>query len=556
MFKPNQSLKILLVEDDLADAALMEDLLGSFSYPLFRLITVKSVEAGVKCLQTAEFDAVLLGLWTPDSVGGINAIARLKARSPSVPIVVLTDIDDAKAALSALREGAQDCLIKGRFQRTLLVRAIHYAIERQQIEEQLRQQAERQRLLTQTIENIRSSIDLASILQRTVAQVRQFLKADRVLIYRCHNSPAKLDSDRLQGAIAADDGKPELGPEKPQKISAALAVSRLLLAGSDSVEAVPNVSEAELDPSVKQLLADFEIAAILSVPIWQSKDRFAAGEALSTEVWEAEKNEDAALDSNWLLGAGQPQAGQINVPDLREENRNCLWGMLTAYCGSARNWQEWEIEFLKHLALQVAIAIEQSQLYCQLAAANQKLHQLATTDGLTSIANRRQFDRVLMFEWRRLAREQLPLSLIMFDIDFFKLYNDFYGHLAGDDCLRQVARAIVCGVKRPADFVARYGGEEFAVVLPNTSAEGAIAVARTICDRLFSLQLPHARSPIEPCVTLSCGIATAVPVPQQSPDTLIRSADGALSQAKAEGKNRICQAIVHSPSSPILSSQN
>ncbi|MCU0545904.1 MAG: diguanylate cyclase [Oscillatoriaceae cyanobacterium Prado104] len=542
MFKPNQSLKILLVEDNLADVALMEDLLGSFSHSLFCLKSVESVGAGIKCLEAESFDAVLLGLWTPNSLGEMNAIATLKAGAPAIPVIVLTDIDDENTALSALREGAQDCLIKGRFQRTLLVRAIHYAIERQQIEEKLRQQAERERLLSQTIENIRSSLDLASILQKTVAGVRQFLKADRVLIYRCRNSPAKSDSIDLKSALAADDGDPDLCKEKTQNITAALALSCLLLAKSDSPEAVANVREAELDTSFKQLLAELGIAAVLSVPIWQSKDRFAASEELSA-VWETEKNAGAALDANSLLDAEKPQVEQINAANCQPENRNYLWGMLTAYnCSGTRQWQEWEIDFLKHLTLQVAIAIEQSQLYRQLAAANERLQQLATTDGLTGIANRRQFDRILMLEWRRLAREKLPLSLIVFDIDFFKLYNDFYGHLAGDDCLRQVARAIASGVRRPADLAARYGGEEFAVVLPNTAAEGALAVARTIRDRLWKLQLPHERSP-ESCVTLSVGIATAIPVPHDSPTSLICRADSALFQAKAEGKNRIFQAI-------------
>ena len=223
-----------------------------------------------------------------------------------------------------------------------------------------------------------------------------------------------------------------------------------------------------------------------------------------------------------------------------------MWGMLTAYnCSGVREWQQWEIDFLKHLANQMAIAIEQSQLYRQLAIANQKLHQLATTDGLTGIANRRQFDRVFRLEWRRLARKQLPLSLIMFDIDFFKLYNEFYGHVGGDHCLRQVAGAIAKAAKRAGDLTARYGGEEFAVVLAHTSAEGANVVAREICDGIASLKLAHARSSIGPYVTLSCGSATAIPSAQESPDTLIRSADSALYQAKTEGKNRICHASSH-----------
>jgi len=547
----NQSLKILLVEDDLADATLIEDLLGSFSESLFRLQTVKSLEIGLACLEAEKFDAILLDLSLSDCLGGSEAIAILKARSPTVPVLVLTDSNDEHTALSVLRAGAQDCLVKGRFQRTLLVRAIHYAIERQQVEEQLRQQAIRQRLLGQMIEHIRSSIDTASILQNTVAEVRQFLKTDRVLIYRCQDWADQFDGEEQKGAIVAGDGLP-FGYIQNQNISAALAVSCLFLVESQSVQAIADVS-AVRSGSCKELLADCEIAAVLSVPIWQSGDWETANKRLESSVWDAEKNQDAAENYISLLTVGKPQAQGKSAPDFRSENRNSLWGMLTAYnCSGVREWQQWEIDFLQHLANQVAIAIEQSQLYRQLAIANQKLQELATTDGLTGIANRRQFDRVLMLEWRRLAREELPLSLIMFDIDFFKPYNEFYGHLGGDDCLRQVARAIASSTKRAGDFAARYGGEEFAVVLPNTSAEGANLVARKICDDIASLKLPHARSPIGSYVTLSCGIATAIPSPQESPDTLILRADSALYQAKTAGKNCICHASNKPESSPIL----
>ncbi|MEG4572042.1 diguanylate cyclase [Microcoleus sp. N3A4] len=542
----NQFLNILLVEDDLADATLIEDLLGSFSESLFRLQTVKSVEIALVFLEAEKFDAVLLDLSLSDSLGGSQAIAVLKARSPTVPVVVLTDINDEHTGLSVLRSGAQDCLVKGKFHRTLLVRAIHYAIERHHIEEQLRQQALRERLLGKMIEKIRSSIDAASILHSTVAEVRQFLKTDRVLIYRCQNWASPFDGEEQTGGIVAGDGLPE-GYIENQSITAALAVSCFVLVESQSVQAIADVSSSPLAGSCKELLADCEIAAVVSVPIWQSGDWETANQTQEGTVWEAEKTEDAAENYLWLPALGQPQAQGKSAPDSMAKNGNSLWGMLTAYnCSGVREWQQWEIDFLQQLANQVAIAIEQSQLYRKLAIANQKLQQLATTDGLTGIANRRQFDRVLILEWRRLAREELPLSLMIFDIDFFKLYNEFYGHLGGDDCLRQVARAIAIAANRAGDFTARYGGEEFAVVLPNTSAEGANAVARKICDAIASLKLPHARSSIGPYVTLSCGIGTAVPSPQQSPDTLIRSADSALYQAKTEGKNCICHATSNS----------
>jgi len=175
-----------------------------------------------------------------------------------------------------------------------------------------------------------------------------------------------------------------------------------------------------------------------------------------------------------------------------------------------------------------------------LEEANRELHHLANLDGLTQIANRRGFDEHLQREWNRLTREESPLSLLLCDIDHFKLYNDTYGHIAGDHCLRQIARAIAEILKRPADLVSRYGGEEFAVILPNTTAEGAVQVAEFVQARVQQLQLEHQRSPISPYITVSIGIATTVPVQQVLPDALVAVADGALYQAKAQGRNAYC----------------
>jgi diguanylate cyclase (GGDEF)-like protein len=198
-----------------------------------------------------------------------------------------------------------------------------------------------------------------------------------------------------------------------------------------------------------------------------------------------------------------------------------------------------EIDLLKSLATQVAIAIQQSSLFEQLEAANQELQRLASIDGLTQVANRRRFDEYLDAEWRRLGREQKPLSLILCDLDYFKVYNDTYGHLAGDSCLQQVAAVLRHSLKRPADLVARYGGEEFALILPNTDARGAVLVAETIRQGVRGLEIPHAKSPVSQYVTLSLGVATSVPTPEATPDQLIITADEALYQAKAEGRDRV-----------------
>lgn len=172
------------------------------------------------------------------------------------------------------------------------------------------------------------------------------------------------------------------------------------------------------------------------------------------------------------------------------------------------------------------------------------LRKLSYLDGLTSIANRRHFDEVLTKEWQRALRETKPLSLIFIDIDFFKAYNDTYGHLTGDDCLKQIANIINDTVKRPGDLVARYGGEEFAVILPTTAAQGAIMVAETMRARVESQKILHAGSKVSSYVTISAGVATIIPVAKYNPDTLIAFADKALYQAKNEGRNLVKVAAI------------
>jgi diguanylate cyclase (GGDEF)-like protein len=174
-----------------------------------------------------------------------------------------------------------------------------------------------------------------------------------------------------------------------------------------------------------------------------------------------------------------------------------------------------------------------------LQSANQELQNLAYLDGLTQIANRRQLDRQMFEEWRRLKRDRLPLSLILCDVDYFKQYNDLYGHQAGDECLRQVAQAIATAARRPPDLAARYGGEEFAMLLPNTSPEGAMAVAQKIQMRIQALQLPHQRSEVSQYVTASFGVTSIIPTESQTHDILLSQVDRALYQAKEEGRDRI-----------------
>ncbi len=168
----------------------------------------------------------------------------------------------------------------------------------------------------------------------------------------------------------------------------------------------------------------------------------------------------------------------------------------------------------------------------------QKLKTLSTRDHLTKLANRRIFSEYCDREWYRSMRWQTPIALILCDVDYFKIYNDTYGHLAGDQCLYQVARAIEQAVKRSSDLVARYGGEEFVVLLPNTDAQGAIIVAQAIQTHLAAMDLPHRGSQVANQVTLSMGVVSLIPPRDMTPNDVINEADSALYVAKASGRNQ------------------
>ena len=180
----------------------------------------------------------------------------------------------------------------------------------------------------------------------------------------------------------------------------------------------------------------------------------------------------------------------------------------------------------------------------QLLKINQKLGQLVNIDSLTQLANRHRFDEFLTREWYRRRRDNSSLSLILCDIDYFKLYNDCFGHIGGDECLKQVAEVISEGVKRPADLAARYGGEEFAIILPQTPAQNALKVAERIRLNVKKLQLSHPSSLIDDYVSLSLGVSCITPDSKSTEQQLLSTADEALYEAKKQGRDRAILKVV------------
>jgi len=248
----------------------------------------------------------------------------------------------------------------------------------------------------------------------------------------------------------------------------------------------------------------------------------------------------------FLQGEDRDQPNLDIIRNALKNEKDCLVIMRNYRKDGTLFWNEVSISPVRdaggnithYIGIQTDIT-ERQRIQTALEEANKKLQYLANIDGLTQIANRRSFDETLNREWCRATREQQPLSLILCDVDYFKAYNDYYGHLQGDECLIQVAQAISQVVRRPADLVARYGGEEFVVILPNTDGSGAVQVAQLIQEQIRQLQSPHVKSDVSPYITLSLGISSIIQSCKMSSEQLVNAADRALYQAKQQGRNQI-----------------
>ncbi|NEQ51474.1 MAG: diguanylate cyclase [Leptolyngbya sp. SIO3F4] len=189
------------------------------------------------------------------------------------------------------------------------------------------------------------------------------------------------------------------------------------------------------------------------------------------------------------------------------------------------------------------VQVSQRVIDWQVSERTSELQKLADYDGLTKLANRRSFDEYLYSVWQDMQAEKLPISVLLGDVDYFKFYNDTYGHQAGDACLQAVAEIIQRCVQRSGDFAARYGGEEFVIVLPATNSEKALLVANTICAQLVAKQIPHQASKVSEFVTMSIGVATLIPTQDDRAEDIVAMADRTLYVAKDSGRNRAVSAL-------------
>ncbi|WP_445306125.1 diguanylate cyclase domain-containing protein [Microcoleus vaginatus] len=390
-------------------------------------------------------------------------------------------------------------------------------IAQKQAEIALRKQYDKAILLQEITLHIRQSLDLSTIFEIASQEIRLFLEAERVGIFK-FAPDSKFGYGEFVSESVGEGCKlvsrnqfndPCAGEQYPDSYQ------------EGRMQVVQDLNKIDLQHCYRALWKQFPVRANLVAPLLNGQD---------------------------------------------------LWGLLCIHqCSAPRQWEEFEVDLVKQIANQLAIAIKQADIFQklqkelaerqqaqarmreinqQLALSNEELarathllEQVVNIDGLTQIANRRCFNDRLEHEWQRLYREQKPLSLLLFDVDYFKRYNDCYGHLMGDDCLFKLAQTVQEVVYRPADLVARYGGEEFAIILPNTDIEGASSVAQRIHAAIKALHIPHKTSDVSDVVTISMGIANLIPISELSSADLIAIADRSLYRAKQQGRNQsaICE---------------
>ncbi|WP_338461108.1 sensor domain-containing diguanylate cyclase [Synechococcus elongatus IITB7] len=361
--------------------------------------------------------------------------------------------------------------------------------EQETLADSYQKQLDQERLLIDITLSVRQSLNLNKVMETAVTEVRSLLRVNRVLVYQ-------FQPDWRGEVVAESVSDPEYSVLGIKIEDYCFENDWDKQYREGYIHQIHQVATAPLNPCYRQLLQSLKVQSNLVLPI-------------------------------------------------RYEQK--LWGLLAAHhCTLPRTWLNSEVILLKQVAEQLSIAISQAQLLKTLEVTNQKLQDQVRIDGLTQIPNRRRFDEYFHDVWLWGCRDHSPLALLLIDVDYFKNYNDFYGHLAGDSVLRKIGLLLSATVLRATDLVARYGGEEFVVVLPSTTLEGAKAVAQRLQSDLNQLKIPHEHSPVADWITVSIGVAVMVPDPTVPSVMLIDQADEALYDAKAAGRN----CIMYAKSSP------
>ncbi|OZH54487.1 hypothetical protein AFK68_10595 [Hydrocoleum sp. CS-953] len=479
---------ILVVDDAPENLRLLSTMLEHHGYHVRKAINGRIAINGA---QIAKPDLILLDINLPD-IDGYEVCQKLKSleQTKEIPIIFISAYSEEVDKVRAFEVGGRDYITKPFKLREVLARVENQlsiyqlqielkekklelekeVIERQNYEEKIR-------FLLLTTPAISTTLDIHSALEVTINHV-------------CAN-------------IRWDFGEAWL----PNSDNSRLLYSQSCYLNSQDFSEFQNYSKKlSFTPNID-----------LVGRVWQAKDAEWIEDISEISPQEFERY-------NLALKMGFKSA--FAVPILWS---NEVLAILVFFKQETLPKNQHLIDLLKIVGTHLGVVIQSQKAEYTLKLANQRLSLLATLDGLTQIANRHRFDQYLEQEWQRMKLENLPLSLIICDLDFFKLYNDNYGSQAGDDCLKKIAKTIQEIVNIPEYLVARYGGEEFAIILPNTNTKSALIIAENIRSEVENLKILHSQSPINEFVTISIGISSMVPQENNSSAELIAMAEKALS---------------------------
>ncbi|BAZ45284.1 PleD-like protein [Chondrocystis sp. NIES-4102] len=483
--------KVLVVTDTLFNLQLLFEYLGKINYQFFIAKTSQQARDLLNSIRP-EFMIVDLAILRLNQFD-FNQQFEMAFKINDHTIIFINPISESQAKILHCINNFSDGIDGLRDYKELLI-GIKNCLTIQELSRSLFIAKKQQQLLADFIENLSKSLDLESVYKKIIPRIGKFLQCDRLSIVRLTNANIVVEAEFI----------------------------------------TPKASHINF---IEVNLSNYD-------QVRGEREKYYTG---NIKIIDKTDNSFSSTIINNLFGS------QIIVPillphsELKSHQYHPLWGWLIIEQTCERKWHQEELSFLRQLSNQLGLTIKHILLYQQLEKSNQQmqtanlqLRELAFHDPLTQVSNRRYFERQLNIEWRRLRRIPSPLSVIFCDIDCFKIYNDTYGHQQGDRCLRRVAQALAKVIKRPADLLARYGGEEFIVILPYTPAEGALTVAELMRVAVRELRIPHLYSVVDSVVTISVGVATAIPNSVDSPYMLVESADQALYKAK---QNRDCVAV-------------
>lgn len=481
-FDPTSCL-ILAVDDMPVNLKVLQGVLTASGY---RITFATGGQQVLERLQQLRPDLILLDLMMPE-MSGLEVCRRINQQPDTahIPIIFLTASHEIDHLVQAFDGGAVDYVTKP-FNTVELLSRVRTHLELSHWRKQAQRHALWESLSRQIVQDIHQSLQLQEVLDYATQSIQTLLQAQRVMIYRWCDP---------------------------------LNCKRLL--NTEDVVAIEICNNNAGCPFLQENPAP--------MPVVQKRRLCLLDQSLSHYPTSLAVAQPASTDLGSL-------SQDIQIPIYQ---RHQLWGGLVVQNPAGEPpWGEGERETLNLIVRQLEISIQHAELHRQIQEANQELERISNTDALTQVANRRHFDAQLSHEWQRLGREQQSLSVILCDIDYFKQFNDTYGHLQGDACLVAVAQALRGCLKRPADFLARYGGEEFVVILPATPLSGAIEVVEQMQQAIAKLAIVHATHVSATQVTLSFGLYATVPSPGTSAQTIFAAADYALYQAKANGRDR------------------